>query len=162
VYVQCMSALPPAVHALLDLFRTALAEVRFADIDADALARAAAEVDAAAAHLEVEETKLVQLRHDLQERQDALLVQAQRALSYARVYAENDAQLSERLGVIALGRPVKRSKVALRATREHAAVAGSVVGDSTLDEPLLDAAPRRSRNRPQQQRMTGLEEAGAE
>lgn len=49
-------------------------------------------------------------RSALQERQDALLEQVHRAIAYARVFAENDSGLLERLEAIALPRPARKTR----------------------------------------------------
>jgi len=100
----------PAIQSVLDLFKGPLANVRFADIDANGLANLAAEVESAAGEVNEHEAKLAELRQALGERQEALLVLAQRALAYARVYAENDDQLLEALNRISLPRASKPRK----------------------------------------------------
>ena len=105
-----MTLLSPPVQAVLDLFQGPLADVRFADVDAAGLASVAAEVESAAAAVARQEAQLSELRQSLTERQDALLVLAQRALAYARVYAEHDEALTEQLARIALPRAAKPRK----------------------------------------------------
>jgi hypothetical protein len=105
-----MDAIPPPVQSLLDLFATSLAEVRFGDVDAKTLARAAADVQAAAAIVEGAQSALDEARRTLHELEEALLQNAHRAAAYARVYAENDAALSERVSAIALPRPTRRAR----------------------------------------------------
>jgi hypothetical protein len=105
-----MTSLSPPIQSVLDLFKGPLASVRFADIDAAGLANLAAEVEAAAAEVERQEAKLSELRQGLAQRQEALLVLAQQALAYARVYAENDESLLEELNLISLPRAAKTRK----------------------------------------------------
>jgi hypothetical protein len=105
-----MDAIPPPVQSLLDLFATSLAEVRFGDVDAKTLARAAADVQAAAAIVSGAQSALDEARRTLHELEEALLQNAHRAAAYARVYAENDAALSERVSAIALPRPTRRAR----------------------------------------------------
>jgi hypothetical protein len=106
-----MTAIPNPIQTLLDLFTTSLADVRFADLDGQTLARYAAEVDAAAACVSAAQSALDAARGALQEKQDALLHQAQRALAYARVYAEGDEALSVQLEAVTLARATRRSRV---------------------------------------------------
>ena len=101
---------PPAIQSVLELFKGPLASVRFADVDAAGLANLAAEVESAANEVNGHEAKLAQLRQELVGRQEALLLLAQRALAYARVYAENDDALLEELNRIALPRGAKARK----------------------------------------------------
>ena len=103
-----MNSIPTQVQAVLDVFATALVDVRFADMDAAALARLAAEVNLATEAVQAAQVALEDAALALKERQNALLLHAQRALSYARVYAENDAALSERLDAISLPRAPRR------------------------------------------------------
>jgi hypothetical protein len=105
-----MTSLSPPLQSLLELFQGPLGNVRFADIDAGGLANLAAEVEAATSEVQRHEGQLAQLREALVERQDALLLLAQRALAYARVYAENDEALLEQVNRIALPRASKPRK----------------------------------------------------
>jgi hypothetical protein len=109
-----MIAIPPAVKSVLDLFTTDLADVRFGDLDAPALARIAGDVQAASDVVVAAQLALDVARGALHERQEVLLQQAQRALAYARVYAEADLALTARLDAITLPRvspaePARRS-----------------------------------------------------
>jgi multidrug efflux pump subunit AcrA (membrane-fusion protein) len=106
-----MSAIPVPIQTLLDLFSTSLTDVRFADVDGQALARYAADVDAAAEAVPAAQSVLDSAREALQEKQDALLQQAQRALAYARVYAEGDEALGGKLEAVSLPRTTRRSRV---------------------------------------------------
>jgi hypothetical protein len=107
-YVQLMSAISASIQTVLDLFTTSLADVRFADVDGPTLARLAADVEAAAEAVAAAQAALDAARDGLQERQDALLQHAQRALGYARVYAEGDAALSQQIATVSLPRPTRR------------------------------------------------------
>jgi hypothetical protein len=103
-----MSTIPQPVQSVLDLFVTCLADVRFADVDAATLARAASEVEAAAERLAAAQVTLDAASSTLKDRQEALLQQAHRALAYARVYAESDEALSAQLLAISLPRQPRR------------------------------------------------------
>ncbi len=105
-----MNAISPPVQAVLDLFTTELTAVRFGDVDANVLGRLAADTLAAAEAVAVAQAALDGARGALQERQDALHQQAQRALAYARVYAESDDALSMRLEAIALPKLARRAR----------------------------------------------------
>jgi hypothetical protein len=126
-----MSAIHPAVQALLELFATSLADVRFADVDGSSLARCAAEVEGAAQAEAVARTALDAAHLALQEKQEALLQRAQRALSYARVYAENDPTLTASLEAIGLPRATRRA----------------AVGDALVPSATSETSPR-PRGRP--------------
>lgn len=105
-----MSPIPPSIQTVLDLFSTHLADVRFGDIDAPSLARLAADVQAAAEVTTASQIALDAARITLHERQEALLLHAQRALAYARVYAEADESLSASLEAVTLPRAARRSR----------------------------------------------------
>jgi hypothetical protein len=105
-----MDAIPTPIQAIVDLFTTTLADVRFADLDASGLANLASEVRAAAEVVMSAQAALASARDALHERQEALLRQVHRAMAYARVYAENDESLSQRIDAIALPRPAKRAR----------------------------------------------------
>jgi hypothetical protein len=102
-----MDALPNPIQSVLQLFEASLSEVRFADIDVKALARAAADVKDVAAVVASAQAALDSARAALEERQEALLQKVQRALAYARVYAENDEALRQKLDAIRLPRPTR-------------------------------------------------------
>jgi hypothetical protein len=100
-----MDPIPASVQAVLELFASDLAEVRFPDVDAAVLSRLAADAKAAAEALAGAQAALEQARAVLQQRQDALLHGAARAVAYARVFAESNEALAARLDAISLARP---------------------------------------------------------
>jgi hypothetical protein len=110
-----MTSLSPPLQAVVALFRGPLQNVRFADIDAVGLSNLAAEAEAAAGEVEAQEAKLVQLRQALAQKQEALLVLAQQALAYARIYAEGDEALTAELNDISLPRAAKPRKSSAKA-----------------------------------------------
>jgi hypothetical protein len=149
-----MTQVSPAVQAVLQLFQGPLASLRFADVDGAGLAQLATEVDSAASAVELQEAKLAELRQTLAQRQEALLVQAQRALAYARVYAEHDAELTEQLSLISLPRPAKARKPASTQTSstppaqplELAPTETTVPAvDAPVPDAEVDAAPPKAR-----------------
>jgi hypothetical protein len=125
------TAIPAPIQTLIDLFETSLADVRFADLDGQTLRRHALDVHATAEVVAAAQLALDSAREALQEKQDTLLQQAQRALAYARVYAESDEALSGRLEAISIPRAPRRSH--------------------TEDAPVVSASPKpspRPRGRP--------------
>jgi|GEM_PF-661694 len=129
-----MSPLPAPVQAILELFQGPLAEVRFADVDAAVLANAAHSVEAAVAAVVEVEAQLAELKQALADKQEALLVLTQRALAYARVYAENDEALSEQLAGIVLSRASKPRKAPVKATNLDSSAPPR---DAVTDEKLI-------------------------
>lgn len=107
-----MTPLSQPLQAVVALFEGPLSGVRFADVDAGGLSKLAAELTNVAAEVEQQETKLAGLRQDLAQRQEALLALSQRALAYARVYAEDDEELLAKLNDIVLPRAAKARKPA--------------------------------------------------
>lgn len=107
-----MSVLPASVVSIIELFKGPLASVRFADVDAEGLASLAADVERAALEVGDQEAQLAELRQNLSQAQESLLVLSQRALAYARVYAETNDELLEALDQISLPRPPKPRKQA--------------------------------------------------
>ncbi len=106
-----MDALPQGFPDLLDLFAHSLAEVRFGDLDAATLTSVAAEVTAAAEEVAAAEAALETARAALAARQETLLVQANRALAYARVFAEADEPLLARVNAIVLPRSPRKPRL---------------------------------------------------
>jgi hypothetical protein len=139
-----MDALPQGFPDLLDLFAHSLAEVRFGDLDAAALTSLAAEVSAAAEEVAAAESALETARAALAARQETLLVQANRALAYARVFAEADEPLLARVNAIVLPRSPRKSRLGLGVD----AGAGGGAGASTSAGIDGELAARRPRGRP--------------
>ncbi|WP_309889701.1 hypothetical protein [Archangium sp.] len=124
----------PAMRALLEVFSTELSEVKFPDVDAEVLDEAAARVKAQADAVTQAQVALEAARQALGESQEALLQKGQRALAYARVFAEEDAALSTKLEAISLP----------RATRKVARVEGGAPEVAAQND---ESAPKR-RGRP--------------
>jgi hypothetical protein len=97
--------LPEPMIRLLELFATDLAKVRFGDLDGATLNDAAAAVRAAARELAEAEALAAAARAGLETAREALLHKGQRALAYARIYAEAAPELAQRLEGISLGGP---------------------------------------------------------
>lgn len=125
----------PAMRALLEVFSTELAEVKFPDVDAEVLEEGAHRVRAQADAVAQAQAALEAARQALAESQEALLQKGQRALAYARVFSEEDAELSTKLEAISLPR------VARKGVRTESAVVAEAPAQGD------DAAPRR-RGRP--------------
>ncbi|MGA9523766.1 MAG: hypothetical protein WBV82_20055 [Myxococcaceae bacterium] len=94
----------PAIESLIELFRTELGEVRFPDVDGDSLSAAASEVRDASCEVVRAEEALAAAMRELAQRQDQLLQKSQRALAYARIFAEENPELLARLDTVQLPR----------------------------------------------------------
>jgi hypothetical protein len=105
-----LDPIPEAVSRLRALFDSELADVRFGDLDATALERATASVRAAARELAEAEALAAAARASLESTRAALLQLGQRALAYARIYADGSPELAERLETIAIGGETRRAE----------------------------------------------------
>jgi hypothetical protein len=92
---------PPLAHAILELYRGPLAEVRFPDLDRDVLDVATDELLAAQRDLEAAERALDAARSVVEARTAALMGKVQRGLSYARIFAEDQPELRDQLASLA-------------------------------------------------------------
>jgi hypothetical protein len=96
---------PPSLQKLLDLFATGpLAKVHFPDIDGPALAKLAEAVKQHGASVTEAEQRVVDARAAFTESLETLRIQAQRALSYARIYADGQPAVRPLLDGIDLSR----------------------------------------------------------
>lgn len=112
-----MSSITPArdpvsepLAALIDVFGTHAGSLCFPDVDHAILDGLAAELRQAAAEVERCERALQQARQLLDERRDALRARAERGLAYARIFAEDDEALRERLEGIDLAATTPAAK----------------------------------------------------
>jgi hypothetical protein len=111
--------IPESVRAVVNLFGEPLAGVRFPDIDRDRLLAAVAEVEQRSTDLQRALAAVQATRAELEASQAELHELARRAHAYARVFADGDPELAERVAGIAIteqapspkrkrGRPRKR------------------------------------------------------
>lgn len=115
------SPVPGSVLSLLELFGEELEGVKFPDVDAEVLESAANQLVAEAAKVAEAEAALDAARQRFQDSHEALLQKAHRALSYARVFAEEDAELAAKLEALALPRSQRRARVELSQGTDAAA-----------------------------------------
>lgn len=115
--------LGPFEHGVLALFDGPLTSVGFPGVDRAALAEATRVTQQAQIVVEAAERDLEQARRELAERATELAKMARRAVAYARVLAEDDAALGEKLDALA-----PRVSEPTRTTRKRRARA---------DEPML-------------------------
>lgn len=96
--------IPASVASLLNVFEADLPDVRFADLDRAALELAADRVRQSAAQLVNAEEAADAARRELAGAQAELAAKGQRALAYARIYAQSggSTELIEKLAAIAL------------------------------------------------------------
>ena len=127
----------PAMRALLEVFSTDLAEVKFPDVDTEVLEEGAGRVRAQAEAVARAQAALEAARQALADSQDALLQKVQRALAYARVFSEEDADLSQRLEAIHLPKRGARP--------EPSATAPETGGPNDENSPKRRGRPPKSR-----------------
>lgn len=104
-------SIPEGMSALLDIFASELAELRFGDLDRGALERAADAVRVAAGDLAEAEAAAEAARTALEAAREELLQKGQRALAYARIYAEGAPEIAQRLQAITFVRGTRRTEV---------------------------------------------------
>lgn len=124
-----------ALHLLMSLFEGELAEVPFPDVGVETLRAARDAVDASLAEVRMAEEALANARASLEQAQRGFERTGRKALAYARVYAEDDAELGQRLSEVA-----------------------SMLTAPTSTAPILGEAPRK-RGRP---RKTEVDLFGSE
>jgi hypothetical protein len=119
-----MSASPVSepVQRVLDLLAADLKEVVFPNLEPRVLEAARHQVVTTAEAVVTAEKALDEARAALAEAQEVLLLKAQRTLAYARIYAEDSADLTERLDRIVLPKGARRSTRPERPTSEPAQV----------------------------------------
>lgn len=96
--------IPAPAQLVIDFFDNELADVKFADMDRGVLQEALEQMHVLAEEQARAEAALRAAQDALQAGLDGLLGKCQRALSYARIYAEDDADLSRRLEAIVIPR----------------------------------------------------------
>jgi len=102
-------AVPLPIRAVLDLYADELAAVKFPDLDATVLRAAADAAIERADDVARAEAALEEARVGLAVAQEGLLLKAQRALAYAKVFAEDDAALTAKLEALTLPRAPRRA-----------------------------------------------------
>ena len=110
------SPIHSGAQAVVDLFDSDLVQLKFPDIDQSVLGEAAARVLTQADAVAAAEVALAAAREALNDAQELLLGKCQRALAYARVYAEEDRELLRK--VEAISPPRARTKATVTSTAE--------------------------------------------
>lgn len=108
--IDVSASLPAGLEELLEIFAAELPEVRFADLDRAALEEDVARVRALAEGVARAEAAAAAARADLNAARDRLTSKGQRAIAYARIYAEGAGltELVARLEALALGARARR------------------------------------------------------
>jgi hypothetical protein len=94
-------SLPAFARDVLALYVRELSDVRFPDLDRQSLEASAAALRLAQEGAEAQRRALIDAEEAVAQQEAALLAQAQRALAYARIYANGNAKLSAQVDAIA-------------------------------------------------------------
>ena len=139
---------PAALLDLLALFEGPLKSVQFPDVDRAVLSELADSVRASAEDVERAAAALAAARVALDERREALVRMSQRALAYARVYAEDDAELRAKIDTITM--PKTRGPAKSPPARSPEAVVDPVnqVDPASPGNEVVEAPAPRRRGRP--------------
>ena len=126
--------------ALLDVFGAHSKALRFPEIDHGILEGLAEEVRTAAAEVARCEHALAEARRELDERQRALRTRAERGMAYAKIYAEDDAELTQKLEAIELtprrAAPKRRAKRSGGRTARARRTAPAAADESVTELPF--------------------------
>jgi ElaB/YqjD/DUF883 family membrane-anchored ribosome-binding protein len=93
--------LPPSVKALVELFKNELSAVTFPGVDGALLEKLSADVQGYTEAVIKAEAALDAARTALRESEEALAVKSQKALAYARVYAEDRPDIASKVDLVA-------------------------------------------------------------
>jgi ElaB/YqjD/DUF883 family membrane-anchored ribosome-binding protein len=93
--------IPPSVKALVDLFKNELSAVTFPGVDGAMLEQLLADVKQYTDAVIKAEAALDAARAALRESEEALAIKSQKALAYARVYAEDRPEIAAKVDFVA-------------------------------------------------------------
>jgi hypothetical protein len=93
--------IPPSVKALVDLFKNELSAVTFPGVDGAMLEQLLADVQKYTDAVVTAEAALDAARAALRESEEALAIKSQKALAYARVYAEDRPEVAAKVDFVA-------------------------------------------------------------
>jgi hypothetical protein len=100
----------PSIQELLTVFKNDLAKVAFPDVSLETLESLAQKVRTGAKELEEALKRAETIRESLEAGQNDLMAKAMRGLAYAKVFAEGNDALLEKLGKINLGKTSRAPK----------------------------------------------------
>lgn len=93
--------IPPSVKALVELFKNELSAVTFPGVDGALLEQLIADVQKYTDAVNKAEAALEAARVSLRESEEVLTIKSQKALAYARVYAEDRPEIASKVDVVA-------------------------------------------------------------
>jgi hypothetical protein len=103
----------PSILELLAVFKTDLSSVSFPDVNLEVLDNLEQKVKSGAKELQDALNRADSMREALEAAQNELLSKAQRAMAYAKVFAEGNEALLEKLSGISLGKTRSPKKTAV-------------------------------------------------
>jgi ElaB/YqjD/DUF883 family membrane-anchored ribosome-binding protein len=142
-------AVSAPLRAVLELFAAELSQVKFPELDGAVLRESAEVVSARADAVTKAEAALERARAELAESQELLLQRGQKALAYARIFAEDNPELLERVEAIVLPRAARRAPRVEPVAQANSEPAST----GTTPTNTTDAAPRK-RGRPAKSQTT--------
>jgi hypothetical protein len=101
---------PQAFRDLLDFYTENHAEARFGDLDVSALQQAIASIDEAAGEVQAAEAALAQAKEHFRDVEAELLAKAGRAVSFLKIYVEQNADQVAQLEAIGSAIVAQRRK----------------------------------------------------
>jgi hypothetical protein len=104
--------IPSAVQELLALFKDELSTVSFPDVSQQALETLADDVRAKLKELQDVSALITAAQEALEASQNELVQKSIRGLAYAKIFAEGNDELMEKLSAISFGKPVRTPKPA--------------------------------------------------
>jgi hypothetical protein len=128
-------SVPAFAQEVIGLYSDAMPEVRFPDVDLEVLESTAAELRDALLSVERATAELEAARTAAQRHGELLEARVERALSYARVFAQGDGPLSERIAAI------ERSKSTPLTASAPPKKRGRPKKNAASDASLFEVAP---------------------
>lgn len=112
--------IPSSIQEFYDLFKKDLSNVTFPDISIEILENLISEVHEKFSALKEAQAQVIAAQEALEASQNELLQKSIRGLAYAKIYAEGQEELSEKLAQIVLSKGAKSSKGTTEGKRTRA------------------------------------------
>lgn len=105
-------AIPEAVEEFLAIYKEKLSDVAFPDVSLEIFNGLIDKVHNGVKSLEAAEKQVVVAQESLNAANDELQQKCQKALAYAKIFADDQEELSERLASISFSKPVRTPRKA--------------------------------------------------
>jgi hypothetical protein len=137
--------IPPSVLELINLFTRDLSQVAFPDVSPDALEALAQKVRSASKELQDALDRAQAARESLESGQSELIAKAVRGLAYAKVFAEGDGELTEKLLKITIGKTGRSpKKTGIEKPKAEKSPADSTADAQKSDEKKTIKMPKKA------------------